>query len=72
MGMSNYILDNVDKFWAIADEAVSESESVGEFVAKMSWYRGLLNGSSEYCETPTEFEELLEQAWHEKWSSYAN
>ena len=70
MGMSNYILDNVEKFWDIANDCAGESQTVKEFTDKMSWYRGLLNGSSEYCETPTEFEELLADAWQEKWSKY--
>ncbi len=52
MGMSNLILDNVDKFWDIAETKVSECKDVREFTNKMGEYSNLLTGSddAEYYE----------------------
>ena len=52
MGMSNLVLDNVDKFWDIAETKVSECKDVQEFTNKMGEYSNLLTGSddAEYYE----------------------
>jgi len=47
MGMSNMIFDNVDKFWDIADNTVSECKNLEEFVDKMLKHGDLLSGSDE-------------------------
>jgi hypothetical protein len=41
-----------------------------EFVDKMKKHAHLLNGSPSYCENEVEFENMLADAWGEKWSKY--
>ena len=66
MGMSSYILDNVDKFWDIADKTIGECETLQEFTDKMVEHGDLLSGSSE-----SDFiEDSLYDAWQEKQSKY--
>ena len=47
MGMSNYILGNVDKFWDIAEETASKSTTFAEFSNAMDKHADLLQGSGE-------------------------
>ena len=70
MGMSNWILDNEEQFWDKAEEVVGECEVFEEFVEKMQKHQHLLNGAPSYCENEVEFEDLLHDAWGEKWSKY--
>ena len=62
--MSGLIFDNVDKFWDIADETISECETLQEFTDKMVKHGDLLSGSSE----SDNVEEALYDAWQEKQS----
>ena len=47
MGMSNWILDNVEKFWDIAEESVSKCSTFVEFSNTMDKHTDLLQGSEE-------------------------
>ncbi len=67
MGMSSYILDNVDKFWDIADKTIGECETLQEFTDKMVKHGDLLAGSGE----ANDIEDSLYYAWEEKQSKYA-
>jgi|TARA_B110000908_G_C9876358_1_gene280622 hypothetical protein len=62
MGMSNYILGNVDKFWDIAEETASKSTTFAEFSNAMDKHADLLQGSGE----STYFEEGLSEIWANK------
>ena len=62
MGMSGLIFDNVDKFWDIADETISECKSLAEFTDKMLKHGDLLSGSGE----SDNVEDALYDAWQEK------
>ncbi|SVB69270.1 uncharacterized protein METZ01_LOCUS222124 [marine metagenome] len=66
MGMSSYILDNVDKFWDIAENTIGECESLQEFTDKMLKHGDLLAGSGE----SQYIEDSLYEAWQEKQSKY--
>jgi hypothetical protein len=62
MGMSNWILDNVEKFWDIAEESVSKCSTFVEFSNTMDKHTDLLQGSEE----STNFEEGLSETWANK------
>ena len=62
MGMSNLVLDNVDKFWDIAETKVSECKDVQEFTTKMGEYSNLLSGS----EDAEYYEFQLYDVWEDK------
>jgi hypothetical protein len=62
MGMSTYILDNVEKFWDIAEASVSKSTTFAEFSKTMDNHTDLLQGS----EDSTNFEEGLSETWANK------
>tara|TARA_E500000075_G_C6994149_1_gene325446 strand:+ start:630 stop:890 length:261 start_codon:yes stop_codon:yes gene_type:complete len=70
MGMSNWILDNEEQFWNTGEEVIAECEVFEDFVEKMQKHAHLLNGSPSYCENAVEFENMLADAWSEKWSKY--
>ena len=70
MGMSNLLLDNEDKFWKLADEVISEWECFEQFWTAMQPQADLLQGTPSHCETDNELEDLLSEAWSEKWSEY--
>ena len=62
MGMSNLVLDNVDKFWDIAETKVSECKDVQEVTTKMGEYSNLLSGS----EDAEYYEFQLYDVWEDK------
>tara|TARA_B100000809_G_scaffold103212_1_gene101875 strand:+ start:484 stop:699 length:216 start_codon:yes stop_codon:yes gene_type:complete len=66
MGMSNWIFDNVDKFWDIADKTISDCETLQEFTDKMLKHGDLLAGSGE----ANNVDDALYEAWQEKQSKY--
>jgi len=70
MGMSNWILDNEEQFWNIAEDTVGECEVFEEFVEKMQKHENLLMGSPSMCDNAVEFENMLADAWGGKWSKY--
>ena len=70
MGMSGWILDNEEKFWNIADETVGECEVFEQFYEAMKPQKDLLMGSPSDCGSLQEFENMLADAWSEKWSKY--
>ena len=70
MGMSNWILDNEEQFWNTAEDVIGECEVFEQFVEKMKAHEHLLNGSPSFCENEVEFEDMLHDAWGEKWSKY--
>ena len=61
MGMSSMIFDNVDKFWDIAENTVSECKNLEEFVDKMLKHGDLLSGSDESHSV----EDGLYEVWQE-------
>jgi hypothetical protein len=71
MGMSNYILDNEDKFWNLADETIINCEVFEQFVSAMKPQQDLLQGSPSMPENEVDFENMLSEAWSEKQSKYA-
>jgi len=62
MGMSGLVLDNVDKFWDMADSKATECKDVQEFTTVMSEHSNLLSGS----EDAENFEFELYDVWTEK------
>ena len=64
--MSNWIFDNVDKFWDIADKTISDCETLQEFTDKMLKHGDLLAGSGE----ANNVDDALYEAWQEKQSKY--
>ena len=65
MGMSSYILDNVEKFWDIAEDTASKNETgeikidFDQFRKQMLELADLLAGSEE----GSDIEEAIYQAW---------
>ena len=65
MGMSSYILDNVDKFWDIAEEVASKNETgeikidFDQFRKQMLEHTDLLSGT----DLENNFEDAIYQAW---------
>ena len=65
MGMSSYILDNVDKFWDIAEEVASKNETgeikidFDQFRKQMLKHTDLLSGT----DLENNFEDAIYQAW---------
>ena len=70
MGMSNWILDNEEQFWNKADEVIGECEAFEAFVGKMKPHTDLLTGSPSEPENDVDFENMMSDAWSEKWSKY--
>jgi hypothetical protein len=67
MGMYNLIEDNVNKFYDIAFDKISECENVYELADVMQEHEGLLQGSSEAdCK-----DDLYSEMWYEYTSKYA-
>ena len=64
--VKSWIMDNVEKFYTVADNTASECETYMEFVTRMQPHKGLLMGSEE----GDEVEYLLADIWHEKWAKY--
>tara|TARA_B100001057_G_C22260483_1_gene723030 strand:+ start:89 stop:376 length:288 start_codon:yes stop_codon:yes gene_type:complete len=70
MGMSNWILGNEEKFWSIAEETIGECEVFEQFYSAMKTHTDLLTGSPSECNNLNDFEDMLSEAWNEKWSEY--
>ena len=71
MGMSNYILDNEDKFWNLADETINDCEVFEQFVSAMKPQQDLLQGSPSMPENEVDFENMLSEAWSQKQRKFA-
>ena len=70
MGMSSWILNNVDEFYETAHHIISHCECIEEFQKEMKEHEGLLQGSSEleYLYNDNGYSEL----WNDYWSSFAS
>ena len=67
MRMYNLIEDNVNKFYDIAFEVISECENIHELMENMQEHEHLLQGSSEAdCK-----DDLYSEMWYEYTSKYA-
>lgn len=66
MGMSGWILDQVDKFYDIANEKIGECETLNEFEFAMKGHEHMLLGSGEleYIQN-----EGYGDLWQEYWSN---
>jgi len=66
MGMSNWILDNEEKFWEMVQVKITESEHISEamdFAVQL--------GKKEVPHLDAEFiEETVSEGWNEVWSQY--
>ena len=69
MGMSNLILDNEEQFWNIAESTIGECEVFEQFFEAMKPQQDLLQGSPSECENLNDFEDMLSEAWSDKWSN---
>ena len=67
MGMSNWILDNVEKFWSKCHESIGECESYQEWEAIMKTHEHLLMGSEDMDHIK---ENGYEALWNDYWSDY--
>jgi len=65
MGMSNWILDNEDKFWDIAEDTAKECEVFEQFVNAMKPQQDLLQGSPSQPQNEADFENMLSESWKE-------
>ncbi len=71
MGMSSWILDNVDEFYEVAQKTIGYCESLEEFRTEMIKHEGLLSGMPseiEYLHNEDGYSEL----WNDYWSSFAS
>jgi hypothetical protein len=66
MGMSNWILDQVEKFWSLAHTVIGECETAEEWKFRMKAHEHLLLGHEdlEFVQEPGYYEE----AWNDYWS----
>lgn len=64
--VKSWIMDNVEKFYTIADNTASECETYMEFVERMKPHMDLLTGSDD----ADEITYVLGDIWDEKWSKY--
>ena len=68
MGMYSLIEDNVNKFYDIANDVISECETEYELAEKMQEHESLLQGSSDAdCK-----DDLYSEMWYEYVSKYAS
>ena len=69
MGMSSYILDNVDKFYKEVSELIPQCETFSKFEMKVKDLEGLLSGMDsefEYLYGSHGYRELWDEYWHKK------
>lgn len=58
--------DNLEQFYSIADQKISESMHFAEFCDTMKSHKDLLSGSDD----EDHMEDVLHDMWCEKWSKY--
>ena len=68
MGMSNWILDNVEEFWSRAQKTIGECECVAEWKEVMKTHEHLLMGSEDESHVK---ECGYEELWNDYWANYA-
>jgi len=67
MGMSNWILDNVEEFWSRAHKTIGECECFAEWEEVMKTHEHLLMGSEDMDHVK---ECGYEAMWNDYWSDY--
>jgi hypothetical protein len=68
MGMSSLIFDNVDKFFAIADKTLEETET-GEIKADYNNFRKIMLKHTDLL-TGSEYGENIEEAIYQAWREF--
>tara|TARA_R110002167_G_scaffold7842_3_gene36699 strand:+ start:43 stop:255 length:213 start_codon:yes stop_codon:yes gene_type:complete len=67
MGMSSYILDNVDLFFEIGDKKIEETNWTGNVQADFSAFRKVMQEHTNLL-SGSEYAEDVEQAIYQVWS----
>lgn len=64
----NWLMDMEEEFYAIADREIGSCENLGEFKDIMAEHKDKIAWTLEDGE---DFDFMLGEMWHEKWSKYA-
>lgn len=65
----NWLMDQEDEFYAIAEKEIGGCEHISEFVAEMSQHKDKVEWTLD-IESGESFEDLCHEMWGEKWSKY--
>jgi len=65
----NWLMDQEEEFYSIADGVIGECEELGEFVTKMQHHSDKVEWTLDQ-EVGERFEDLCGDLWSEYWSKY--
>lgn len=66
----NYLMEQEDRYWEIADKEIGNCESLGEFMQAMDRHKDLLTFIPQDEDPELYIEDMLSDMWSEKWSKY--
>tara|TARA_R100000234_G_scaffold50269_1_gene30128 strand:- start:412 stop:669 length:258 start_codon:yes stop_codon:yes gene_type:complete len=66
----NYLMEQEDRYWEIADKEIGNCESLGEFMQTMARHKDLLTFIPQDEDPEVYIEDMLSDMWSEKWAKY--
>tara|TARA_R100000329_G_scaffold123223_1_gene101789 strand:+ start:2289 stop:2552 length:264 start_codon:yes stop_codon:yes gene_type:complete len=66
----NYLMEQEDRYWEIADREIVACESLGEFMQTMDKHKNLLTFIPQDEDPEVYIEYMLSDMWSEKWAKY--
>ena len=66
----NYLMEQEDRYWEIADREIVTCESLGEFMQTMDRYKDLLTFIPQDEDPEVYIEDMLSDMWSDKWAKY--
>ncbi len=66
----NYLMEQEDRYWEIADREIVTCESLGEFMQTMDKHKNLLTFIPQDEDPEVYIEDMLSDMWSDKWAKY--
>lgn len=67
----NYLMDQEDEFYAIAESEIGNCEHVSEFKAAMEQHKDKVMWTLDPAMAEAEYDDLIGEMWNEFWREYA-
>lgn len=67
----NYLMEQEEEFYTIAESKISECEHIDEFRTAMEPFSSMVSWNFDPQSAAWEWEDLISEMWSEYWSKYA-
>ena len=67
----NYLMDQEEEFYTIAEQQIKGCEHIDEFKSAMEPFSSMVSWNFDPESAAWEFDDLISELWSEYWSKYA-